>query len=351
MSGDPAFAARLLDAGAGGYAGLATSLLFERAPGLTERFGTDAFARWREQLAGWLEHLSAALDADEPGLFEARVRWTRAAFESREVSIDDLRVGLESLRDTLSEKLPPIASGAAAAFVEAGMATLTVPPTAEAGGLDPADPDQRRALEYLRTVLEGGPRDALERVVAEVDAGLPVHDAYLKRLIPAQQETGRLWHAGELSIAEERLVTSTTQRTMALLCERARPSARIDRTVVLACVSRNVHDLGVRAIADFFDMAGWRALNLGADVPAEDVANSVRFFDADLVVLAATLDTQLRAVRQTIEAVRAEKGSSAKVIVGGPIFAEASDLWRKLGADGYAASIAEAEPLGRRLTD
>ncbi|NIM61512.1 MAG: cobalamin B12-binding domain protein, partial [Acidobacteria bacterium] len=59
---------------------------------------------------------------------------------------------------------------------------------------------------------------------------------------------------------------------------------------MLACVAGNVHDIGVRATSDFFEMAGWRAINLGADVPHDEIARSVQFFDADVVVLAAALD-------------------------------------------------------------
>jgi len=66
--------------------------------------------------------------------------------------------------------------------------------------------------------------------------------------------------------------------------------------VVLACVAGNVHDIGIRAISDFFEMAGWRAISLGPDVPHDEIARSAGFFDADVVVLAATLDPHLKAV-------------------------------------------------------
>ena len=38
------------------------------------------------------------------------------------------------------------------------------------------------------------------------------------------------------------------------------------------------------------------------------------------------------------------------VIVGGPVFVQVPDLWKKLGADGYAAGVEDAEPLGSELT-
>ena len=159
-----------------------------------------------------------------------------------------------------------------------------------------------------------------------------------------------MWQAGALSIAEEHLITATTQRAMSLLCERGRSSSRVDRTVVLACVAGNVHDIGIRAISDFFEMAGWRAIHLGPDVPHDEIARSVSFFDADVVVIAATLDPHLKEAQRAIERVRAIEDREAKIIVGGFVFDQVPDLWRKVGADGHAARIEDAEPLGSRLT-
>lgn len=159
-----------------------------------------------------------------------------------------------------------------------------------------------------------------------------------------------MWHAGDLHIAEEHLITTTTQTAMALLRERGRPEASKDRTALLGCVAGNVHDIGIRVVSDFFEMAGWRTVNLGSDVPDEELARSVQRFDADVVVLAATLDPHLPAVQRAIQAIRGLDGQDVKIIVGGPAFENAPDLWRKIGADGYAARVEDAEALADRLT-
>ena len=174
--------------------------------------------------------------------------------------------------------------------------------------------------------------------------------AYLKVLIPALREAGRMWHAGELRIAEEHVITTTTQRAMALLCERGRTSVCNDKTALLGCVAGNVHAIGICAISDFFEMAGWRVVNLGADVPIEEIARSVQLFDADVVMLSAALDPHLKAVQRAIADVRGLEERDVKIIVGGPAFEKVPDLWRKLGADGYSARVEDTEPLASRLT-
>ena len=74
----------------------------------------------------------------------------------------------------------------------------------------------------------------------------------------------------------------------------------------------------MRVVADFFEMAGWRAVCLGADVPPADVATAAVYFDADLAVVSAALATHLKTVRQTVAALRRLEDREVKVLVGEP---------------------------------
>lgn len=346
MSSTGKFVAQMLETSAAGYAGMTASRLLERHPEIVKRYEPDAFARWKAQLQRWLVDLSAALDAGASQLFETRMVWTRSQFDSRGVPTEDLRSALTALRDTLREKLPASSADVAVKLIDGALRAVDDP---DRGRPEAAEPVEPAVLSYLRTILEGNPRAAMDRILETVDNEASARDAYLRVLIPAQRETGRMWHTGELSIAEEHLITATTQRIMALLGERGRASSTMDRTVLLACVSGNVHDIGIRAISDFFEMAGWRSINLGPDVPEEEIARGVTFFDADLVVLAATLDPHIKAMGRVIDRIRKIEDRDTKVIVGGPVFDEVPDLWRNVGADGHAARVEDAEPLGKKL--
>jgi len=55
-------------------------------------------------------------------------------------------------------------------------------------------------------------------------------------------------------------------------------------------------------------------------------------------------------VQRAIEQIRALEDREVKIIVGGPVFERVPDLWRRVGADGYSATVEEAEPLATRLT-
>src|SRR5690606_37719362 len=176
--------------------------------------------------------------------------------------------------------------------------------------------------------LTGDVQEALAGLLRAVDEGLPVADAYLGVLLPAEREIGRLWHLARVRVAEEHLVTFAIQRAMALLAHRAPAAPANGRTVVVAAVASNAHDIALRAGADLFQLAGWRSIFLGADVPVDDLVAMLDIFEADALLLGATLVQQVMPVRQTIRSIREHCGRPVKIIVGGAAFDDGTDLWK-----------------------
>jgi MerR family transcriptional regulator, light-induced transcriptional regulator len=350
MNQSDSFAADLLETSAAGYATVATERLLATYPEIEARFSPNAVGAWKAAFGQRIVELATALRLGEPKLFAARVTWARRAFEAREVPEADLRASLESLRHVLAEELPEAVRPGPAALLGAALAELEHPAAPSDSHLDPGTSSGRLGLEYLAAILEGHNRKAIDKVLAEVEQGRQsVESAYLEVLVAVQQEVGRLWHAGELSIAEEHVITETTERVMALLAHRASPAPANGRTVVCAAVHGNVHNIAVRVLADFFELAGWRAVHLGANVPAPELATALRYFDGDLLVLSAALSVQLPKVADAIAAVRRTEDRPLQIMVGGMAFSEAPEIWRKLGADGFAADARAAVSLGTQL--
>jgi methanogenic corrinoid protein MtbC1 len=167
-------------------------------------------------------------------------------------------------------------------------------------------------------------------------------------LVPAQREIGQLWHMGSASISEERLVSETTRDVLSLILARFAPEASAGRKLLAASVAGNAHDIGLRAVTSLFRLDGWRTVFLGADMPTDEIAKAAQSFDVSLIVLSATLTTQLKTLADAIEQIK-QADDAPPVLVGGLALEDSGGLWQELGADAYAPAIADAVAVGSKL--
>ncbi len=349
MMGDSAsFAAQLIESGAAGYAAAAAERIVEHHPETAVRFGAGAFRSWQEHLSQRLRELAAALVAGEPELFTAEVAWTRVAFESREVPVEDLRASLECLRRVLAEELPAAAGGEPGRYLELALELL------DAAAADPAQSpagdstEGRLALVYLEATLSGDRRRAIDAVMGAVDDGMSLASAY-QALMTAQRQVGEMWHAGDVLIAQEHFVTATTQTLMTLLGERGGAAATANgKTALVAVAPGDGHYLAARLLANLFEQEGWRTIHLAGAVPPKELALGLEAFEADLLALSLTVSTRLQATIEAVAEARALR-PGIKVVVGGRVLERLPGICRRIGADACVATPAEALEVAARL--
>lgn len=343
------FAAEVISRSASGYGAAAASLLLERSPETAERFGDEAFSSWRTHLSQRARELATALSVSLPELFVYEVDWSRAAFAARGVQLSDLRASLDSLRQVLEEELPENVQELPGRYFEA--AAVALQSEAAEGHTDAvARSENLPALRYVRALLGGRRREAIGLVLGAVEDGMTIEEAHSELLMPAQRIIGDLWHAHEVSIAQEHFVTATTEELMAvLLGTREQRAPREDR-VVVAPAPGNVHRLGARAMSDWLDLEGWKVIYLGGELPASELAAAAESFRVDLVALSVALTTQLRSARETIRQIR-EVAPKAKVLLGGRLMDRHPELGERIGGDAVASTPAETVATAARLVE
>lgn len=204
--------------------------------------------------------------------------------------------------------------------------------------------------DYLEALRAGDRRRALDVSHLALVTGTTLHNLYLRVFQPAMYEIGRLWEAGQLSAAEEHMATAITRTVMAQLHPFPPTPPLAGRTLVATCPPGEQHDLGLRMVADFFEMAGWSVAYLGADVPIEAVVAMVNSRNADLLAISVTLIEQVSVVAELIAATRASPGGDHLCIaVGGRQFQRRPDLFRAIGADFTAIDARQALVTAQRL--
>ena len=103
----------------------------------------------------------------------------------------------------------------------------------------------------------------------------------------------------------------------------------------MASVGGELHELGARTTADFFEMAGFEVRYLGASMPTDSLVALVREDPVDLLVLSVTMSFHLDALREAVYRTREAAGDGLRVAVGGQAFTWVPSLVKDLGAEVY----------------
>ena len=197
------------------------------------------------------------------------------------------------------------------------------------------------ARDYLAALLRGERHTASRLILAAVEGGTSIQDIYLFVFQRVQYELGRLWQANQIGVAQEHYCTACTQMIMSQLYPRIFSTERNGRRLVSTCVGGDLHEIGVRMVADFFEMEGWDTFYLGANTPISGTLQQVAERTPHVLAISATMAFHVQAVADLIAATRAVD-NPPRILVGGAPFNSLAGLWKDVGADGYARDAAEA---------
>jgi len=325
---------------------------FARHPELLQRYGPIGREESLQDAGYHLAFLSQALALNSPALFRDYIAWAKVMLARRKVLAADLAFHLECLAGVLQEQLPAETGTLAAEYVTSAVRAMPGMPEDLPTFMADHLPLSPLAHQYFAALRRGERHLASQLVLNAVAAGTPVKDIYLHVFQPAQYEIGRLWQTNRITVALEHYCTAATQLIMSQLYPHIFASAKNGRTLVATCVSGDLHEIGVRMVADFFEMDGWNTFYLGANTPHASVIATIAERQTNVLAVSATISYHVEAVRDLIRAVRAHPATrGVKILAGGYPFNHHPDLWRNVGADGTAADAQRAITLADQLVD
>lgn len=313
---------------------------------LFARFGEQGRAACEEDLGYHLDFLEATLESGDLSPFLAYLGWLSQVLGSRGVPGDSLPASLDDLAHFFAQ-----ASGLNAAPI---VAALHAGRQALAQGIAPPAYDQPCPLPHRETeafqsaLLRGNRRDASAIFEAVTASSGSLTEAEVHLIQPALYGVGREWQKNQVSVAQEHMATALSQTLMGQGLGRADLHPENGLRALFACPPGNHHTVGLRMVADAFELKGWATQYLGANTPISALLAQAREMRPHLIGLSASLPYQLRGLRQAVAALRQALSEDCPVIaVGGLVFNQFPLLARSIGAEllGPDARIAEATAL------
>lgn len=313
-----------------------------------------SFAQPLDDIEARLMQLSGSVTVDRPELFAHTCSWYRVALHHRGVPGWYFDTTLRATTEVLDRELPAESAALVRRHLRAAEERLATAPVDLPSHLSRAAPHGELAMRFLLANLEGRGDESLAMLRSALAAGASVAELHDHVLAPAQREAGRMWLMAEIPIADEHYTSTTVDRALWLLQEHLPPPPADGPLVLTMAVGGNLHDLGMRVVAQRLQVAGLRVHHLGANMPAGDLEWAFASRAAPLVALSATMSMHLPALLETVRTLhhvtpRHLGGQRAKVLVGGEPFRIAPDLHVVLDADAGACDAVGAVAAAQRL--
>lgn len=117
--------------------------------------------------------------------------------------------------------------------------------------------------------------------------------------------------------------------------------------VILVCPEDEYHELGIRIGADFYTIAGFEALFIGANTPRENILSAVEQLKPDVVNIGVSNFLHLVALKRIIAALREELAPGIRIAVSGSAFSRTGMNAADFGADGIVNTFEDIAAFGR----
>jgi methanogenic corrinoid protein MtbC1 len=313
-------------------------------------FGAYGRFQTRQDLRDHVEFLSAAVEVSLPVSFADYVLWLAGMLRARGMPVQTLAESLHLLKTFFEDRLEPDLLRSTVESLDAGLAVLADSELADGGQalLDQARvPEPHAEACTFASALIEGDADAARAIIEDIAAGSPGYTQIATRLFqPALYGIGLKWERNEITVAQEHLAAAIAQTLLVELYLEGPFETSRDSKILLAGVEHNQHVIGLRMVADAFELSGWSVQYLGADTPTGALLAQVDRTSPDRVGLSVSLVQQLPTLRRCIAALRAEFRERCPVIlVGGLPTNQFDDIWRRLGADAWSPDAEAALDL------
>ena len=116
--------------------------------------------------------------------------------------------------------------------------------------------------------------------------------------------------------------------------------------VILATVKGDIHDIGKNIVKVLLENYSFDVIDLGKDVPPEEIVETAIKEDVRLVGLSALMTTTVVSMEETIRQLR-EKKPECKVMVGGAVLNQ--DYSDMIGADFYGKDAMQSVYYAQQL--
>lgn len=225
--------------------------------------------------------------------------------------------------------------------------SISATAVSKAEGIEKKETAGKKGILY-EMVLKGKKNTIAEETNKLLKQGEDANDLLNNSLLPAINDVGEFFDKGKYFLPQ--LIASAEAMKNAIEVLQPRLLQTSDKkdmpTIIFATVEGDIHDIGKNLVVLMLQNYGYEVIDLGKDVPKEEIVEKAMETNASVIGLSALMTTTMQEMKEVV-AYAKEKGCRAKIIIGGAVITE--DYQEQIGAHGYAKDAAEAVKVVQKL--
>ena len=208
--------------------------------------------------------------------------------------------------------------------------------------------DAIKGSKIFIDVVKGNKASIIDDVKEALAGGTKPQHIIDNDLIPAVNLVGELFEQKKYFLPQ--LIAGATVMDMAIghitPLLKSKNKGKEKGCIVMATVEGDIHDIGKNLVVLMLKNYGYKVIDLGKDVPAENIIAAAKEHKAQIIGLSALMTTTMMRMKDVVDIVKKQK-LPYKVIIGGAVVSQ--NFADEIGADGYSKDANEAVKLVERL--
>lgn len=198
-------------------------------------------------------------------------------------------------------------------------------------------------------VLNGSKRTIVKDTQKAVSEGIDPREILDTVLMPAINEVGDLFDKGKYFLPQ--LIAGAEAMKLSIgylepLLQQEGGSGSSLPSIVIATVHGDIHDIGKNLVALMLKNYGFNVIDLGKDVPKEEIIKAAKENNASIIALSALMTTTMKEMKNVVDLAH-EENVDSKIVIGGAVVTQ--DYADEIGADGYSSDAADAVRVVKQI--
>ena len=208
--------------------------------------------------------------------------------------------------------------------------------------------DQEKILRGLEeSIATWNIDDCRKYAEMAMESGIEPDRAINDGLAKGMDRISRGFDRAEVFLPQIMMASKAMEAALEIIEPYMMSNARLKGVVVMGSVKGDIHSIGKNVCCAMLRGAGYRVIDLGPDVSAQDFIDAADENEAQVLGGSALMTTTLEAQRELVQAVKEVEGPYKCIFGGAPCSQEWCD---EINADGYSETANEIIGLVDRLT-